>query len=135
MSQFTIDVIELAIEQGRVVTPSTAFNLAIAESSINKRVLNKESYDAAAMFEASKHPHLLDEWVRVCYANENSLEKDLVEVCRRIYPESYSTKAFAKAYKVALSFGFSDREKRATQKQTLENLVTETYELLEKEKA
>lgn len=133
MSQFTIDVIELAIEQGRVVTPSTTFNLAIAESSLNTRWLDKKSYDAAVVFEASKHPHLLDEWVRACYANETSLEKDLVEVCRRIYPESYSTKAFAKAYKVALSFGFSDREKRATQKQILENLVAETYEIIEKE--
>lgn len=135
MSQFTIDVLELAVKQGRAVTNSTMFSLAIAESSLNKRELDKESYDAAVVFEASKHPHLLDEWVRVCYANESSLEKDLVEVCRRIYPESYSTKAFAKAYKVALSFGFSDREKRATQKQILENLVSETYELLEKEKA
>lgn len=135
VSQFTIDVIELAIDQGRVVTPSTTFNLAIAESSLNKREHDKESYDAAVVLEASKHPHLLDEWVRACYANENSLGKDLVEICRRIYPESYSTNAFAKAYKVALSFGFSDREKRATQKQILENLVSETYELLEKEKA
>ena len=84
MSQFTIDVMKLAIEQGRVVTPSTTFNLAIAESSLNKREHDKESCDAAVVFEASKHPQLLDEWVRECYANENSLEKDLVEVCRRI---------------------------------------------------
>lgn len=135
VSQFTIDVLELAIKQGRAVTNSSMFSLAIAESFLNKPEYDKKSYDATVVLAASMLPLLLDEWVRECYANENSLEKDLVEVCRRIYPESYSTDAFAKAYKVALSFGFSDREKRAIQKQTLESLVSETYKLLEKEKA
>lgn len=134
MSQFTIDVLELAVKQGRAVTNSTMFSLAIAESSLNKRGLDKKSYDAAVVFAASIQPHLLDEWVRACYANEKPLSKDLVEGFRHIYPDCYTTQGYAKAYEAGLYFGSADPNKRVTQKQILVNLVTETYEILEKEK-
>lgn len=135
MSQFTIDVLELAVKQGRAVTNSTMFSLAIAESSLNKRGPDKKSYDAAVVFAASMQPRLLDEWVRACYANEKPLSKGHVEVFRHIYPDCYTTKGYAKAYATGLDLGFADQNKRATQKQILENLVEETYEILEKEKA
>ena len=135
VSQFTIDVLELAVKQGRAVTNSTMFSLAIAESSLNKREPDKKSYDAAVVFAASIQPHLLDEWVRACYANEKPLSKDLVESFRHIYPDSYTTEGYAEAYASGLYFGSADPNKRVTQKQILENLVAETYEILEKEKA
>lgn len=135
MSQFTIDVIELAIKQGRAVTNSTMFSLAIAESSLNKHEHDKKSYDAAVVFAASMQPHLLDEWVRVCYANEKPLSKGHVEIFRRIYPDCYTTESYAKAYVKCLGHGFADPAKRVTQQRILENLVSETYKLLEKEKA
>lgn len=135
MSQFTIDVLELAVKQGRAVTNSTMFSLAIAESSLNKRELDKKSYDAAVVFEASIQPHLLDEWVRACYANEKPLSEDLVERFRHVYPDCHTTEGCAKAYSAVLHFDSADPNKRATQKQILVNLVTETYEILEKEKA
>lgn len=135
MSQFTIDVLELAVKQGRAVTNSTMFSLAIAESSLNKRELDKKSYDAAVVFAASIQPHLLDEWVRACYANEKPLSKNLVESFRHVYPDCYTTKGYAEAYASGLYFGSADPNKRVTQKQILVNLVAETYEILEKEKA
>lgn len=134
VSQFTIDVLELAVKQGRAVTKSTMFSLAIAESSLNKRELDKKSYDAAVVFAASIQPHLLDEWVRACYANEKPLSEDLVEGFRHIYPDCYTTQGYAKAYEAGLYFGSADPNKRVTQKQILVNLVAETYEILEKEK-
>ena len=134
MSQFTIDVLELAVKQGRAVTNSTMFSLAIAESSLNKREYDKKSYDAAVVFAASMQPHLLDEWVRACYANEKPLSKGLVESFRDIYPDCRTTEGYAKAYEAGLYFGSADPNKRVTQKQILVNLVTETYEILEKEK-
>ena len=135
MSKFTIDVLELAVKQGRAVTKSTMFSLAIAESSLNKRELDKKSYDAAVVFAASIQPHLLDEWVRACYANEKPLSKDLVESFRQICPDSYTTEGYVKAYVAGLYFGPADPNKRVTQQQILMNLVAETYEILEKEKA
>lgn len=135
VSQFTIDVLELAVKQGRAVTNSTMFSLAIAESSFNKRGLDKKSYEAAVVFAASMQPLLLDEWVRACYANEKPLSKDLVESFRHVYPDCYTTEGCAKAYAAGLYFGSADPNKRVTQKQILVNLVTETYEILEKEKA
>lgn len=135
MSQFTIDVLELAVKQGRAVTNSTMFSLAIAESSLNKRELDKKSYEAAVVFAASIQPHLLDEWVRACYANEKPLSKDLVESFRHVYPDYYTTEGYAEAYEAGLCFGSADPNKRVTQKQILMNLVAETYEILEKEKA
>lgn len=135
MSHFTFDVLELAIKQGRAVTNSTMFSLAIAESSLNRRETDKKSYDAAVVFAASMQPHLLDEWVRACYANEKPLSKGHVEVFRHIYPDCYTTEGYAKAYVAGLDLGFADPNKRTAQKQILENLVSETYELLEKEKA
>lgn len=135
MSQFTIDVLELAVKQGRAVTNSTMFSLAIAGSSLNKGEPDKKSYDAAVVFAASMQPHLLDEWVRACYANEKPLSKGHVEIFRHIYPDCYTTEGYAKAYAAGLGLGFTDPNKGAAQKQILENLVAETYELLEKEKA
>lgn len=135
MSQFTIDVLELAVKQGRAVTNSTMFSLAIAERSLNKREHDKKRYDAAVVFAASMQPHLLDEWVRACYANEKPLSEDLVEGFRHIYPDSYTTEGYAEAYASGLYFGSADPNKRVTQKQVLMNLVAETYEILEKEKA
>jgi len=135
VSQFTIDVLELAVKQRRAVTSSTMFSLAIAESSLNKRGLDKKSYDAAVVFAASMQPHLLDEWVRACYANEKPLSKDLVEIFHNIDPDGRTTESCGKAYAAGLYFGSADPNKRATQKQILVNLVTETYEILEKEKA
>lgn len=134
MSRFTIDVLELAVKQGRAVTNSTMFSLAIAESSLNKRGPDKKSYDAAVVFAASMQPHLLDEWVRTCYANEKPLSEDLVESFRHIYPDCRTTDGYAKAYEAGLYFGSAEPNKRVTQKQILVNLVTETYEILEKEK-
>ena len=135
VSQFTIDVIELATKQGRAVPNSSMFNLAVAESSLNRREHDKKSYDAAVVFAASMQPHLLDEWVRACYAKEMPLSKGHVEIFRRIYPDCYTTEGYAKAYVKGLNLGFVDPAKQATQKRILENLVSETYELLEKEKA
>lgn len=135
MSQFTIDVLELAVKQGRAVTNSTVFSLAVAESSLNRRDLDKKSYDAAVVFAASIQPHLLDEWGRACYANEKPLSKDLVESFRHVYPDCYTTKGYAEAYASGLYFGSADPNKRVTQKQILVNLVAETYEIREKEKA
>ena len=60
MSQFTIDVLELAVKQGRAVTNSTMFCLAIAESALNKRAPDKKSDVAAVVFAASIQAHLLD---------------------------------------------------------------------------
>lgn len=134
MSQFTIDVLELAVKQGRAVTNSTMFSLAIAENSLNKREYDKKSYDAAVVFAASMQPPLLDEWVRACYANEKPLSEDLVEGFRHTYPDCCTTQGYAKAYEAGLYFGSADPNKRVIQKQVLVNLVTETYELLEKEK-
>ena len=134
MSQFTIDVLELAIKQGRAVTNSTMFSLALAESSLNKREHGKKSYNAAVVFAASMHPHLLDEWVRACYANERPLSKGHVEIFRHIYSDCYTTEGYAKAYAAGLHLGFADPNKRAAQKQILENLASETYKLLEEEK-
>jgi len=135
VSQFTIDVLELAVKQGRAVTNSTMFSLAIAEGSLNKREYDKKSYDAAVVFAVSMQPHLLDEWVRACYANEKPMSKDLVESFRRLYPDCYTTQGYAEAYAAGLYFGSADPNKRAIQKQILENLLAETYEILEKEKA
>lgn len=134
MSQFTIDVLELAVKQGRAVTNSTMIRLAIAERSLNKRELDKKSYDAAVVFAALTQPHLLDEWVRACYANEKPLSKGHVEIFRHIYPDSYDTEGYAKAYSAGLRLGFADPTKVATQRQILDNLVAETYRILEKEK-
>lgn len=127
MGQFTIDVLELAVKQGRVVTNSTMFSSAIAESSLNKREYVKKSYDAAVVFAASMQPHLLDEWVRACYANEKPLSRGHVEIFRHIYPDSYDTEG--------LHLGFAGPNKAATQRQILKNLVAETPVILEKEKA
>lgn len=135
MSKFTIDVLELAAKQGRAVTSSTMFSLAIAESSLNKREYVKKSYDAAVVFAASMQPHLLDEWVRACYANESPLSRGHVEIFRHIYPDSYDTEGYAKAYAAGLHLGFVDPNKVATQRQILKNLVAEAHGILEKEKA
>lgn len=134
VSQFTIDVLELAVKQGRAVTNSTMFSLAIAESSWNKREYGKKSYDAAVVFAASMQPHLLDEWVRACYANEKPLSKGHVEIFRHSCPDSYDMEGYAKAYAAGLHLGFADPNKVVAQRQILENLVAETYEILEKEK-
>ena len=135
MSQFTIDVLELAVKQGRAVTNSTMFSLAIAESSLNRKGLGKKSYDAAVLFAASIQPHLLDEWVRACYSNEKPLNGSVFEVSHMIEPESTETKAEAVALKEALQIGGGAVEDLQAQLAILEHLVAETYEILEKEKA
>lgn len=135
MSQFTIDVLELAVKQGRAVTNSTMFSLAIAESSLNKRGPDKKSYDAAVVFAASMQPHLLDEWVRACYANEKPLSLEVMTACRRSSPSRSSTRAYEDTYKAVLRWGLTDNRSFQIQQLILENLVAETYEILEKEKA
>lgn len=136
MSQFTIDVIDLAIKQGRAVTNSTMFSLAIAEKLLNKRELDKKSYDAAVEFAASMQPPLLDEWVRVCYANERPLSQALVQACRRRITPRHTTADFEASYKdLLLMQSTGDLKGLSTQELILENLVAETYELLKKEKA
>ena len=135
MSQFTIDVIELAIKQGRAVTNSTMFSLAIAERSLNQQGHGKKSYDAAVLFAASMQPHLLDEWVRACYANERPLSLPLVMICRRRILPRHTTADFGASYKDLLMQSTEDPKSLQAQELILENLVTETYELLEKEKA
>lgn len=135
MSQFTIDVLELAVKQGRAVTNSTMFSLAIAESSLNRRELDKKSYDAAVVFAASMQPHLLDEWVRACYANEKPLSSELVRACIEARPKGSTTEACEKIYKNFLLLSAGIGEDSWTWYQILENLVAETYEILEKEKA
>ena len=136
VSQFTIDVIELAIKQGRAVTNSTMFSLAIAESSLNKRGHDKKSYEAAVVFAASMQPHLLDEWVRACYANEKPLSLSLVHACRLRLQRRHTPAALEASYKdLLLMQSTVDLECLQTQELILENLVAETYELLEKEKA
>lgn len=135
VSQFTIDVLELAIKQGRAVTKSTMFSLAIAESSLNKRGHDKKSYDAG-VFAASMQPHLLDERVRTCYANEEPLSHELVAACRRRIAPRHTTADFESSYKdLLLMQSSADPKCLQTQEIILENLVAETYELLEKEKA
>ena len=136
MSQFTIDVLELAVKQGRAVTNSTMFSLAIAESSLNKREYDKKSYDAAVVFAASMQPHLLDEWVRACYANEKPLSLPLVMACRRRILPRRTTVDFGASYKdLLLMQSTEDLKSLQAQELILENLVAETYEILEKEKA
>lgn len=136
MSKFTIDVLELAVKQGRAVTNSTMFSLAIAESSLNKRGPDKKSYDAAVVFAASMQPHLLDEWVRACYANEKPLSLPLVMACRRRILPRHSTVDFEASYKdLLLMQSTEDLKSLQAQELILENLVAETYEILEKEKA
>lgn len=99
MSQFTIDVLELAIKQGRAVTKSTMFSLAIAESSLNKR------------------------------------GHELVAACRRRIAPRHTTADFESSYKdLLLMQSSADPKCLQTQEIILENLVAETYELLEKEK-
>lgn len=136
MSQFTIDVLELAVKQGRAVTNSTMFSLAIAESSLNKREYDKKSYDAAVVFAASMQPHLLDEWVRACYANDKPLSLPLVMACRRRILPRHTTADFGASYKdLLLMQSTGDLKSLQDQELILENLVVETYEILEKEKA
>ena len=135
VSQFTIDVIELAIKQGRAVTNSTMFSLAIAESSLNKRERCRKSYDAAVVFAASMQPHLLDEWVRGCYANKNPLSHALIQACRRRVLSQNSTAEYGEAYLGVLLHSFDPLKVIQIQEIILENLVATTYELLEKEKA
>lgn len=136
MSQFTIDVLELAVKQGRAVTNSTVFSLAIAESSLNKRGLDKKSYEAAVVFAASMQPHLLDEWVRACYANEKPLSQRLVMACRRRILPRHTTVDFGASYKdLLLMQSAEDLKSQQAQERILGNLVDETYEILEKEKA
>ena len=136
MSQFTIDVLELAVKQGRAVTNSTMFSLAIAESSLNKREYDKKSYDAAVVFAASMQPHLLDEWVRACYANDKPLSLRLVMACRRRILPRHTTADFGASYKdLLLMQSTGDLKSLQDQELILENLVVETYEILEKEKA
>nr|DAU00238.1 MAG TPA: hypothetical protein [Caudoviricetes sp.] len=136
VSQFTIDVLELAVKQGRAVTNSTMFSLAIAESSLNKWGPGKKSYDAAVVFAASMQPHLLDEWVRACYANEKPLSQPLVMACRRRILPRHTTADFGSSYKdLLLMQSPADHETLQIQERVLENLVAETYEILEKEKA
>lgn len=134
MSQFTIDVLELAVKQGRAVTNSTMLSLAIAKSSLNKREYDKKSYDAAVVFAASMQPPLLDEWVRACYANRAALSNDFVEFLHRAYPERRPTSAYSSVYGAALSLQVGFSKHRAAQRQILDNLIDETYEILEKEK-
>ena len=135
VSQFTIDVLELAVKQGRAVTNSTVFSLAIAESSLNKQEHDKESYDAAVVFAASMQPHLLDEWVRACYANKQPLSPELVTVCRRRILPRLTTADYGEAYIDVLLHSPNSLKVIQIQELILENLVSETYELLEKEKA
>ena len=135
VSQFTIDVIELAIKQGRAVTNSTMFNLAIAENSLNKLEHTKESYEAAVVFAASMQPHLLDEWVRVCYANEQPLSLALVQACRRRRLPISTTDGYRKAHLGVLLCSPDPPKVIQIQELIMENLVAETYEILEKEKA
>lgn len=134
MSQFTIDVIELAIEQGRAVTNSTMFSLTIAESSLNKQGHDKKSYEAAVVFAASMQPHLLDEWVRVCYANGQPLSPELVTACRRRILPMPMTADYGEAYLGVLLHSLDPLKVIQTQGLILENLVAETYAILEKEK-
>lgn len=136
VSQFTLDVLELAVKQGRAVTNSTTFSLAVAESSLNKRELDEKSYEAAVVFAASMQPHLLDEWVRVCYANEKPLSLPLVMACRRRILPRHTTADFEASYKdLLLMQSTGDLQSIQAQELILENLVAETYEILEKEKA
>lgn len=59
----------------------------------------------------------------------------MVTACRRTYPMHTTTTAYADIYKAVLQESFAADTDRQIQRLTLENLVTETYENLEKEKA